>query len=77
MTDVIAPYVGSLGLFPLHLLWSLPSLEYTLDLLSFVLFQPDERSLKAFADTGLPLVLVLLPYFPQFVDVLETIFLGI
>ena len=32
---------------------------------------------KAFADTGLPLVLVLLPYFPQFVDVLETIFLGI
>ena len=32
---------------------------------------------KAFIDTGLPLVLVIIPYFPKFLEMLETMFLGL
>jgi len=78
MTDAITPLVGSLGAI------SVASAVVTYLLLStrwtyYRLFCFNQMSdlWKAFADTGLPLVLVLLPYFPQFVDVLETIFLGI
>ena len=65
-------------LFPLHLLWS-PYLLLSTRWTYYRLFCFNQMNdlWKAFADTGLPLVLVLLPYFPQFVDVLETIFLGI
>ena len=40
-------------------------------------FNQSEDFLKAFADTGLPLLLVTLPYVPTFVKMLEKIFLGI
>jgi hypothetical protein len=40
-------------------------------------FNQSEDFLKAFADTGLPLLLVTLPYVPTFIEMLEKIFLGI
>ena len=78
MADTISPLVGSLGAI------SVASAVVTYLLLStrwtyyrLFCFNQMNNHWKAFADTGLPLVLVLLPYFPTFVDVLEKIFLGI
>lgn len=78
ITEIIAPSVGSLGAI------SVASAVITYLLLSarwtyyrLFCFNQMNDFLKAFADTGLPLILVLLPYFPRFVKMLETIFLGI
>ena len=40
-------------------------------------FNQVEDFAKAFIDTGLPLVLVIIPYFPNFLGLLEAMFLGI
>ena len=40
-------------------------------------FNQSEDLLRVFADTGLPLLLVILPYAPKFFRLLESIFLGI
>ena len=40
-------------------------------------FNQSEDLLRVFADTGLPLLLVILPYAPKFFELLESIFLGI
>jgi len=40
-------------------------------------FNQSEDLLRVFADTGLPLLLVILPYTPTFFELLESIFLGI
>lgn len=40
-------------------------------------FNQVEDFAKAFIDTGLPLVLVIIPYFPKFLELLEAMFLGI
>jgi len=40
-------------------------------------FNQSEDLMKAFADTGLPLLVVMLPHFPSFVDILEKMFLGL
>ncbi|MDB9834827.1 hypothetical protein OAC38_02210 [Candidatus Poseidoniaceae archaeon] len=40
-------------------------------------FNQSENLLRVFADTGLPLLLVLLPYGPTFLELLESIFLGV
>ena len=40
-------------------------------------FNQVEDFAKAFVDTGLPLVLVIIPYFPKFLELLEAMFLGI
>jgi len=78
ITEIIAPSVGSLGAI------SVASAVVTYLLLStrwtyyrLFCFNQMNNLWKAFADTGLPLVLVLLPFFPQFLKMLETIFLGV
>ena len=40
-------------------------------------FNQSEDMMKAFADTGLPLLIVMLPHFPSFVGILEKMFLGL
>jgi hypothetical protein len=40
-------------------------------------FNQSEDLLRVFADTGLPLLLVILPYAPTFFELLESIFLGV
>jgi hypothetical protein len=78
ITEKIAPLVGSPGAISVasaviaYLLLSTRWTYYRL-----FCFNQINDLWKAFADTGLPLVLVLLPYFPQFVKMLEAIFLGI
>ena len=78
ITELIAPYMGSLGAI------SVASTVVTYLLLStrwtyyrLFCFNQMNDLWKAFWDTGLPLVLVLTPYFPQFVKMLNLIFLGI
>ena len=40
-------------------------------------FNQSEDLMKAFADTGVPLLAVMLPHFPSFVGILEKMFLGL
>jgi hypothetical protein len=78
LADTISPYIGNIVAISIassvvtYLLLSARWTYYRL----FCFNQLDDLG-KVFADTGLPLLLVLLPYFPQFVELLEAMFLGI
>lgn len=78
MADSISPVIGD------QVAISIASSVVTYLLLSarwtyyrLFCFNQVENLGKVFADTGLPLLLVLLPYFPEFVALLEAMFLGI
>jgi hypothetical protein len=78
LADTISPYIGNIVAISIassvvtYLLLSARWTYYRL----FCFNQLDDLG-KVFADTGLPLLLVLMPYFPQFVELLEAMFLGI
>lgn len=77
ITSAIEPYIGAsvaMSIATAVVTYLLLSSRWTYYRL-FCFNQVDDLR-KAFADTGLPLLLVLLPYFPAFVEVLQGMFLG-
>jgi len=78
MANLIAPYIGGTTAFSIassvvtYLLLSARWTYYRL----FCFNQVEDLG-RVFVDTGLPLLLVLIPYTPKFIDLLEKIFLGI
>ena len=78
MVHSIAPHIGDATAFSVassvvtYLLLSARWTYYRL-----FCFNQVEDLARVFADTGLPLLLVLIPYTPKFVELLEKIFLGI
>ena len=77
ITSSIEPYIGAsvaMSIATAVVTYLLLSSRWTYYRL-FCFNQVDDLR-KVFADTGLPLLLVLLPYFPAFVEVLQRMFLG-
>lgn len=78
LADSISPFIGNLVAISIassvvtYLLLSARWTYYRL----FCFNQLEDLG-KVFADTGLPLLLVLLPHFTEFVELLEAMFLGI
>ena len=78
MVGLISPAIGDNFAFSIALgvvMYLLLSARWTYYRL--FCFNQVEDFAKAFVDTGLPLVLVIIPYFPKFLELLEAMFLGI
>ena len=78
LANSISPYIGEGVAFSVAssvVMYLLLSARWTYYRL-FCFNQVEDLG-KAFIDTGLPLVLVIIPYFPKFLEMLETMFLGL